>query len=116
MSSSRLLAGLALVGLWGGCSSHPVAAAEVCPVRTGQPLRYVDVFDGPTSEMATLVPDKGDERSGYWSLGYVFDAKRSVVIRCKYADKKTEDVKFTNRVERCDYSLDSSKTLHVSCK
>ena len=66
--------------------------------------------------MATLVPDKGDQRSGYWSLGYVYDAKRFVVIRCKYADKKMEDVKLAKRVERCDYTLDASKSLSVTCK
>jgi len=115
MSSSSRLAVLLLVVV-GGCSTHPTVAAEVCPVRAGQPLRFVDVFDGPTADMATLVPDKGDARSGFWSLGYVYDANRFVVIRCKYADKKTEDVKLTKRVERCDYALDSSKTLTISCK
>jgi hypothetical protein len=115
MSSSSRLAALLFV-LVGGCSTHPTVAAEVCPVRAGQPLRFVDVFDGPTTEMATLVPDKGDDRSGYWSLGYVYDANRFVVIRCKYADKKIEDVKLTKRVDRCEYALDSSKTLKISCK
>jgi hypothetical protein len=79
-------------------------------------LRFVDVFDGTPEERATLVPDRAKERSGYWQLGYVYDAGRFVTIRCKYADGKTEDVKLEKKVKRCDYKIDSKKSLKVFCK
>lgn len=90
--------------------------AEVCPARKDQPLRFVDVFDGPAEQMATLVPDRGDDRSGYWRLGYVYDAGRVVVVRCKYADGSHKDVTLSNRISRCDYKVDRRKVLRVSCK
>jgi hypothetical protein len=92
------------------------AAADICPHRDGQPLRYVDVFDGPPEEMATLVPDKDEERFGYWLLAYVYDAGRSVTIRCKYADGEASDVKVPNKVTKCDYKIDQKKVLTISCQ
>ncbi len=99
-----------------GCSPAPGVAAEVCPIQPNQPLRFVDVFDGPVGDLAILVPDKAQARSGYWRLGYVYDAARFVTIRCKYADGKTLDVKLSKRVDRCDYQIDVDKTLVLRCK
>ena len=105
-----------LLALLSACSPAPSVAAEVCPVQKTQALRFVDVFDGPVQDLATLVPDKAGERFGYWRLGYVYDAARFVTIRCKYADGKTLDVTLSNRVERCDYQIDAKKTLVLRCK
>jgi len=66
--------------------------------------------------MATLVPDSAEEFSGYWQLGYVYDAGRFVTIRCKYADKKAIDLSLSKRVDRCDYSIDAQRTLSLRCK
>jgi hypothetical protein len=76
----------------------------------------VDVFDGPAEQLATLVPDRAGKRSGYWRLDYIYDAGRFVVIRCKYADKSTQDVTLSKRVHRCDYKIDARKTLSVTCQ
>ena len=108
--------GILLLALLSGCAPTPGVAAEVCPSQKNQPLRFVDVFDGPVQDLATLVPDKAGERSGYWRLGYVYDAARFVTIRCKYADGKTLDVKLSKRVDRCDYQIDVDKTLVLRCK
>lgn len=104
---------LTFISTWSIC---PAFAGPVCPLRDRQPLRFVDVFDGPPEQMAILVPDKAGERSGYWSLDYVYDAGRVVVVRCKYADKQTSDIKLSNRVHRCDYKIDAKKTLTIDCK
>jgi hypothetical protein len=95
---------------------YPVAAADICPYRDGQPLHNVDVFDGPPEEMATLVPDKDQKRSGYWLLAGVYDGGRFVTIRCKYADGQASDVKILNKVTKCDYKTDAKKALTISCK
>jgi hypothetical protein len=91
-------------------------AADVCPQRHGAPLRFVDVFDGSPEELATLIPDKAQKLSGYWQLGYVYDAGRLVTIRCKYADGQASDVKLPNKIAKCDYKIDAKKTLSLSCK
>ena len=98
------------------CSASPIHAADVCPAQDKSALRSVDVFDGSPEEMATLVPDEAHERSGYWQLGYVYDAGRFVSIRCKYADGSTVDQKLAHKVGRCDYKIDARKTLSLRCQ
>jgi hypothetical protein len=65
---------------------------------------------------ARLIPDTAEERSGYWEISYIYDAGRIVTVRCKYADKKTIDIKLSQRVNRCDYKIDAQKTLILRCK
>lgn len=115
MSSSSVIAARLAVAFF-GCVPLSAFSAPVCPSRPGQPLRFVDVFDGPPQELATLVPDKAQARSGYWQLGYVYDSGRTVTIRCKYADGKTLDVQFPRKVARCDYKINAQKTLALRCK
>jgi hypothetical protein len=97
-------------------ASNALAANAVCPVRQNQPLRYVDVFDGEPTELMFLEADVAKAHSGYWSLGYIYDKGRFVTIRCKYADKQTQDVRLIKRVERCNYAINTKDILRVTCK
>lgn len=114
MWSTRGLGTLWLTSLV-ACSAVPAVSAEICPVRVGQPLRFVDVFDGKPEEMATLVPDETGKSSGHWKLGYVYEAGRVVTVRCKYADGQTSDVMLPAKTARCDYRIDVKKTLALNC-
>jgi hypothetical protein len=96
--------------------SNSANPSNPCPARRDTTLRFVDVFDGPPEELATLMPDKAEERSGYWSLKYVYDAGRTVTIRCKYANEETHDVKLSTVTTRCDYTIDSQQVLTLRCK
>lgn len=89
---------------------------SVCPSHPGHPLRLVDVFDGSPDELATLVPDEAGKVSGFWQLGYLYDAGRFVTIRCKYADDEIADIKLSKRIDRCDYRFDNKRVLSLSCK
>ncbi|GLQ95192.1 STY0301 family protein [Dyella acidisoli] len=91
-------------------------ASDVCPSKQGTSLRFVDVFDGAPEDLATLVPDQAGKYSGYWQLGYVYDAGRYVTVRCKYANGQTLDVKLSDKVSKCSYTIDSKKTLALRCK
>lgn len=91
-------------------------AGGICPARQGNPLRYVDVFDGPPQEHATLVPDQDGTSSGHWDLGYVYDAGRIVTVRCKYRNGKKLDVRIPTKVDRCSYRINSQKSLDIRCK
>ena len=113
MSLSKQIAALLLCLASG---SSVLAASPVCPIRQNQPLRYVDVFDGEPADLATLEPDVAKARYGHWVLGYIYDEGRFVTIRCKYADKQTQDVKLVKRVERCSYAINTKKVLRVTCK
>jgi len=107
---------LLLLASLAGFALHPAVAAEVCPSRPQHVLRFVDVFDGTHEDQATLMPDKPDKRSGYWRLGYVYDAGRIVTIRCKYDDGQKLDIQLKNRVTRCDYRRDAKDALKLYCK
>lgn len=98
-----------------GCAAAKQTSTDVCPVQSNSYLQYVDVFDGPPEEMAILMPDQVHDTHGYWSLGYVYDAKRTVTVRCKYANSKTVDVTLEEKVQRCDYKISSKKILSVNC-
>lgn len=115
MSLTKALV-VALFFSFAGYDSIAAAAAEACPHRPGQPLRFVDVFDGAPEELATLIPDKAGARSGYWELAAIYDAGRFVTIRCKYKDGRTSEVKLSRKVARCSYQIDVRKTLTVRCK
>lgn len=105
----------ALLAVLSGCAPPAAVAAGICPAQKSQPLRFVDVFDGPPEELATLIPDSAQARSGYWKLGYVYDSSRIVTIRCRYADGKTLDVKLPNRVDKCNYKINAEMTLTLYC-
>lgn len=98
-----------------GCSAAKPTTADVCPLQANSYLQYVDVFDGSPEEMAILMPDQAHDAHGYWSLGYVYDAKRTVTVRCKYANGKAVDVTLEEKVQRCDYKINAQKVLSVSC-
>ena len=91
-------------------------AVEVCPVLSDQPLQYADVFDGSPDELASLVPDVSNRRSGYWRVDYVYRAGRFVTVRCKYAQGKVVDVKLPELVKKCSYSLDHHNVLKINCR
>lgn len=114
MSWNSSFVALVFAFLSGSCTL-PVIATEVCPSRQDAPLHFVDVFDGSPEERATLIPDRAEEHSGYWQLGYIYDAGRFVTIRCKYADGQTADVKLSNKVKKCNYNIDAKKTLMLHC-
>jgi hypothetical protein len=99
-----------------GCSIQYAVAKEVCPSRLEHSLRFVDVFDGSPEELATLIPDVAHASSGYWRLGYVYDAGRFVTIRCKYDDRKEVEIKLPDKIARCDYKIDAQHVLSLNCK
>ena len=115
MSSSTKTAVLWLLLVASGCVSQSVVSPNVCPHRGGA-LRYVNVFDGPPEQLATLVPDVSGEQAGHWKVGYVYDAGRILTVRCKYAGGKQVDVPLPRRVERCNYTADRAQSLKVACR
>lgn len=116
MSLNRAAAAVLSLGLLSTCAAQPVAGVQACPLRVGTTLRFVDVFDGPPDELASLVPDRAGQSSGYWNLGYVYEAGRFVTVRCRYDDKNSVDVKLADKIKRCDYTIDERHALVLRCK
>lgn len=115
MSLSKTFITLLLVSVF-ACSADSGVSIEVCPLRAEATLQYVDVFDGPPEELATLIPDNVGEHAGNWQLGYIYDAGRFVTVRCKYTDGKMQDVKLSKKIQGCTYTIDSHKTLKLLCQ
>jgi hypothetical protein len=113
---SKAAAAVLSLGLLSACAAPPVAGVQACPSRTGTTLRFVDVFDGSPEELASLVPDRAGQSSGYWNLGYVYEAGRFVTVRCRYDDKNTVDVKLADKIKRCDYTIDERHVLALQCE
>ena len=101
------------------CANYSIAEAvitEICPMRHGSPLQFVDVFDGPPERLTYLMADQSKKESGFWNLSYIYEANRYVTVRCKYEDKQILDVKINHKITRCDYLLKSKKQPKVICQ
>jgi hypothetical protein len=93
-------------------------AAEIspCAARPGTFLKYVEIFDGPPEELASLAPDESGKNSATFVLGDLYAAGRFAIVRCKYADGKTVDVKLTAKVESCKYVIGKGEQESFTCR
>lgn len=98
------------------CVTAQKPADSVCPVRPDSQLKALDVYDGPIAEMAILVPDEATDTEGFWHLAYVYEAGRTVNIRCKYSDKAMVDVEIKNEIDKCRYVVAKQGELILRCK
>jgi hypothetical protein len=97
------------------CGIGHAAGAEVCAAKS-QALRSVTVFDGPPAEQASLVPDQEGKSGSSWELGYVYDAGRTVWVRCQYADGTSADVQLSAKVGKCEYKAVKKNEIKLSCQ
>ena len=120
MSSSRC-SRLALGLLTALAACHPPAsardqAAAICPIRTGDLVQAIDVFDGPPADMAYLAPDGRRDGASVFTLGPIYAEGRTVTIRCKYRSGVATDVEIAARVESCSARRESSGNVAVACR
>ena len=100
------------------CTAGALADAkssEVCPVRSGDIVQNIDVFDGKPEELAYLAPDDDRVAKNTFTLGYVYKEGRAVTIRCKYASGFVVDVELKNKVDKCIASRNKSGPVAVIC-
>jgi hypothetical protein len=95
------------------CADAAPPAASVCPARPDAAVTQIDLFDGDPADQAQLAPD--DDRAGTntYSVKGVYDAGRTLTIRCHYGHATT-DVKLAKPVAQCRYSGDAHPAL--ACK
>lgn len=99
-----------------GCSFAKEEVSSVCPVRPNSSVAAVDVYDGPIADMAILMSDEAKATQGFWNLAYVYEAGRTVNIRCKYADKTSVDINLVKKINQCRYKFMKDKNLILSCQ
>ena len=93
-------------------SSPFILAGNVCPIRQNDPLATFQVFDGNPTDLADLMPDTDNKTISTFSVGYIYDQRRYVTVRCEYANGETYDAKL-NRVNQCVYRL-QDKSLNCN--
>lgn len=98
------------------CTFAQDTESGICPVRPNSIVESVDVYDGPLSDMAILIPSQTTEARGVWQLAYVYEAGRTVNIRCKYSDMVNVDVNLDKKIELCRYNILKNKNVSLHCK
>lgn len=88
-------------------------AASVCPARPDAAVTQIDLFDGAPADRALLAPDDDLAGGNTYSVKGVYDAGRTLTIRCHYGEATT-DVKLAKPVARCRVSGDTRPAL--ACK
>ena len=102
---AKLAAALAACCLATACAGADAArpAASVCPVHAGAAVSQIDLFDGDPADQALLAPDDDQKGQDTYSVKGVYDAGRTLTIRCHYG-AASEDVKLVKPVSQCRYS------------
>jgi hypothetical protein len=112
---TNLWLSICAIALAAAAGAGQAAGAEICVSGT-KPLRSVTIFDGPPSELASLVPDLADKRSSSWELGYVYDAGRTVWVRCQYADGTDSQAELSARVGKCEAKTVKKDMIKLACQ
>ncbi len=112
------LIGLMAGSMFGLLVIHAAASADstTCPLLGGKEPRSLDLFDGRPEELAYLIPDHVTGTEATWDVGYVYDAGRTVTIRCKYDGRRVVDVAVPHRVGRCGYHVLRGGGLDMVCR
>jgi len=113
---AKLLACIATACMATACAGPDAAwpAQSVCRVRAGTPVTQIDLFDGDPADQALLAPDDDKAGSNTYSVKPVYDAGRTLTIRCHYG-AAAEDVRLTHPVAACRYSERDSHPA-LACK
>ncbi len=114
IKSALLLAALTLAA-----TAH--ADGVRCPSQhENVPLSGAIVYDGPTEDLADLMPDKskgaGNHATSTWEVGYIYDAGRHVYLVCKY-DAEIITIHAENKLHTCTYRTHpGKKPVEMFCK
>ncbi len=90
-------------------------ANQICKAPERNTLSRIDIFDGRPEELVILAPSRSGDRWGTWDLAYVYDAGRTVTVRCTYADGSREDVTLAKRTRECRYREGGRPAISLRC-
>ncbi len=98
-----------------------MGADFACPQIKDNPLASVEVYDGPFSDNAILVPDtsKGTLANGSstWDVAYVYEAARELNVICRYkSKKKTEEIRSATKLSSCELKTSTKTPSSFTCK
>ncbi|WP_187408333.1 STY0301 family protein [Saccharophagus sp. K07] len=99
-----------------GCSTTSNHSNSICPERPNTYVKAIGVYDGPIADLALLLPDEASETDGFWNLAYVYDAGRTVNVRCQYSDKTNLDIHLEQPVDQCRFQIVNETSTIFRCR
>lgn len=116
LSKSDVLKLLLVNVLSGAINVANANPASVCPARLNDTIQQIDIFDGKPEELAFLAPDDDQALPSIYTLNYIYDAGRTVTVRCKYTSSFVADVELKSKVNQCTFSSYKSGNSALICK
>ena len=113
--------GLAKLFLWAAlcCVGSPSDGADLkggCPIRQGQHLIQIDIFDGNPADLAYLAPDDDERGINTYTLKKIYRSGGFATVRCKYSEGGVLDIKLVKAVWRCKFAHTTSRGQNLLCK
>lgn len=87
---------------------------KVCPVRSANKVKQIDIFDGDPKDLAYLAPD--DEISNTYTVSGIYQRGSSVTVRCKYKNGEIVEVPLSGAIDQCVFSRSKQGASSLVCK
>ncbi|HOI53492.1 MAG TPA: hypothetical protein PLN02_14015 [Azonexus sp.] len=100
-----------------GATRPAIAGMQVtCPVINHEEVYLVSIYDGKPSEEVSLASDDDERTPDLYTLGHIYDAGRSVTIRCTYKSGAVHDIELKQKVQACRTSRGKTGKLRFNCQ
>lgn len=79
-------------------------------------LSLIHIFDGRPSEEVNLASDDDELTPDLYTLGHIYDAGRTVTIRCEYKSGAVRDIELKQKVNACRFSMSKNGKRRLNCQ
>ena len=87
-----------------------------CPVIKHEEVYLVSIYDGKPSEEVSLASDDEERTPDLYTLGHIYDAGRTVTIRCTYKSGTVRDIELKQKVNACRASRSKAGKPSFDCQ
>jgi hypothetical protein len=87
-----------------------------CPAIKHEAVYLVSIYDGKPSEEVSLASDDEERTPNLYTLGHIYDAGRTVTIRCTYKSGAVHDIELKQKVNACRASRGKTGKLRFNCQ
>jgi len=86
---------------------------KVCPTRSHNVVKQIDIFDGDPKDLAYLAPD--DDASNTYTFSGIYEQGRVVTVRCKYKNGDVVDIPLAATIDQCIFSRSKQGASSLVC-
>ncbi len=100
------------------CATQAALAGTqvACPTINHDEVYLVSIYDGKPSEEINLASDDEERTPDLYTLGHIYDAGRSVTIRCTYKSGAVHDIELKQKVNACRASRGKTGIPRFNCQ